>query len=53
MEWKLKESEEIDKYIDLAVELTKLWNMRLTVIPIIDCALGTILKMLEKKLEEL
>ena len=39
---KLKESEKRDKYLDLAKELTKLWNMKMTVIPIITGALGTL-----------
>ncbi len=30
----LKESEKKDKYLDLARELKKLWNMKVTVIPI-------------------
>ena len=33
-----------DKYIDLARELKKLWNMKVTVIPIVIGALGTIPK---------
>ena len=32
---KLKESEKKDKYLDLARELKKLWNMKVTIIPII------------------
>ena len=32
---KLKESEKKDKYIDLARELKKLWNVKVTVIPIV------------------
>ena len=31
---KLKESEKKDKYLDLARELKKLWNMKVTIIPI-------------------
>ena len=42
---KLKESEKIDKYVDLARELEKkLCNMKVTVIPIVTGALGTITK---------
>ena len=48
---KMKESEKVDKYLDLARELKKLWNMRVTVIPIVDSALGTVLKGLKKGLE--
>ena len=31
---KLKESKKKDKYLDLAGELKKLWNMKVTVIPL-------------------
>ena len=41
---KLKESEKKDKYLDLSRELKKLWNMKVTVIPMIIGALGTITK---------
>ena len=37
---KLKENERKDKYLDLARELKKLWNMNVTVIPIVIGALG-------------
>ena len=43
---KLKESEKRDKYLDLARGLKKLWNMKVTVIPIVTCALGTVTKRL-------
>ena len=33
---------ERDKYFDLARELKKLWNMNVTIIPIVIGALGTI-----------
>ena len=39
---KLKESEKRDKYLDLARELKKLWNMKVTVMPIVIVALGTV-----------
>ena len=41
---KLKESEKKDKYLDLARELkkNKLWNMKVTIIPIASGALGTV-----------
>ena len=38
---KLKESEKKDKYLDLTRELKKLWNLNVTVIPIVICALGS------------
>ena len=49
----LKESEKKDKYLDLARELKKLWNMKVTIVPIVIGALGTITKGLLKGLEEL
>ena len=39
---KLKESEKKDKYLDLARELKKLRNMKVTVIPIVIGTLGTV-----------
>ena len=38
----LKESEKKDKYLDLARELKKLWNMKVTIVPIAIGALGII-----------
>ena len=32
---KLKECEKRDKYLDVARELKKLWNMKVTIIPIV------------------
>ena len=49
----LKESEKRDKYLDLAKELKKLWNMKVTVIPIVIGALGTVTKGLVQGLENL
>ena len=43
----LKESENKDKYLDLSRELKKLWNMKVTIVPIVIGALGTITKGLE------
>ena len=50
---KLKESEKRDKYLDLARELKKLWNMKVTVIPIVIGALGTVDKGLGTRTREL
>ena len=50
---KIKESEKIDKYLDFARELKKLWNMKMMVVPIVVGALETVSKGLEKRLEEL
>ena len=49
----LKECEKKDKYPDLARELKKLWNMKVTIIPIVIGAFGTITKGLLKGLEDL
>ena len=48
---KLKENEKIDKYLDLARELKKLWNMKVK--PIVVGALGTVPKRFETNLENL
>ena len=49
----LKESEKKDKYLDLATEIKKLWNMKVTIVPIVISALGTVTKGLLKGLEDL
>ena len=49
---KLKECEKKDKHLDFARELKKLWNMRVTIVPIVIGAFGTITKGLLKGLEE-
>ena len=49
----LKEREKKDKYLDLAIELKKLWNMKVTIVPIVIGSLGTITKGLLKGLEDL
>ena len=48
---KLKECEKKDKYLDLARELKKLWNMQVTIIPIVIVAFGTVTKRLPMGLE--
>ena len=49
---KLKECEKKDKYLDLAKELEKLWNMKATIILIVIGAFGTVTKELLKGLED-
>ena len=49
----LKECEKKDKYLDLARELKKQWNKKVTIVPIVIGALGTITKGLLKGLEDL
>ena len=50
---KQKDCEKKDKYLDLAKELKKLWNMKVTIIPIVIGAFGTVTKGLLKGLEDL
>ena len=50
---KLKECEKKDKYLDLARELKKLWNMQVAIIPIVIGEFGTVTKGLLKGLEDL
>ena len=49
----LKESEKKDAYLDLARELKKQWNVKVTMVPIVIGALGTVIKGLLKALEDL
>ena len=44
----LKVGEKRDKYLDLVSELKKLWDMKVTVLPIVVGELGTIPKMIGK-----
>ena len=50
---KIKKNEKRDKNLDLARELKKLWNMKVTLIPITIDALETVLKVLVRRLVEL
>ena len=50
---KLKECEKRDKYLDLARELKKTMNIKVTIIPIMIGAFGTVTKGLLKGLEDL
>ena len=50
---KLKEREKKDKYLDLARELKKLWNMKVTIILIVIGAFGIETKGLLKGLKDL
>ena len=49
---KLKECEKNDKYLDLARELKKLWNMKVSIVPLVIGAFGTITKGLLKGLQD-
>ena len=48
-----KKREKTDKYLDLTRELKKMWNMRVTAIPMVIDAFGMVPKSLEESLEEL
>ena len=50
---KRKESEKKDKYLHLAKQLKKLWNMKVTLIQIVIYALGTDPKGLIQGVEDL
>ena len=50
---KLKECEKKDKSLDLARELKRLWNVRVTIVPIVISAFPTTTKGLLKELEDL
>ena len=50
---RIKLKEKKDKYLDLARELKKLWNMQVTIILIVIGAFGTVTKRLLKGLEDL
>ena len=49
----MKENKTIDKYLDLTRELKKLWNMKVTVIPVVVGVLGIISKGFRKKTGEI
>ena len=49
---KLKGCEKKDRYLDLARELKKLWSMKVTIVPIVIGAFGSITKGLLKVVED-
>ena len=49
----IKQNVNSEKYLDLARELNILWNMKVTVLPIVRCALVMMLKGLVRVLEGL
>ena len=50
---KLKECEKKDKYLDLARQLKKIWNRKVTIIPIVINAFGKVTKGILKGLEDM
>ena len=49
----MKECEKKDKYLNLARELKKLWDMKMSIVPIVIGAFGTVTEGLLKDLEDL
>ena len=49
---KLRECEKKDKYLDLARELKKLWNMKVSIVPIVIGTFGTVTEGVLKGLED-
>ena len=45
---KMKKKKKLDKYVELNRELKKLWNMKVTVIPIVVGALGIALSTVQR-----
>ena len=48
-----KEDEKIDKYRDLARKVSKLWNVKVSIIPVVIGALGTVPTLLESRIKEI
>ena len=48
-----KEDENIDKYRDLAREVSKFWNVKVAIIPVAIGALGTVPTMLESRINDI
>ena len=46
-----KEIEKIEKYLDLARELSEVWNVKLALVSLVVGAMGTPAKALEKRLK--
>ena len=43
----------MDKYLNLVTKRKNLWNTKVTIIPIVDGALRTVAKCLERKMDDL
>ena len=48
-----KEVEKIEKYLNLAGELKKVWNMKVTLVPLVVGTLGNPAKALQKRLKNI
>ena len=49
----MKEVEKLSKYKDLEIEVTKMWEMKTTTVPVVVGALGLIKKGLEKQISKI
>ena len=49
----IKEVEKLSKYKDLEIEVSRMWEMKTTTIPVVIGALGLIKKGLEKRLKQI
>ena len=50
---KVKETEKKNQYLHFAEKFKNVWNMKMTVIPIVICALATVIERVIKELEYL
>jgi hypothetical protein len=46
-----KETEKLNKYNDLEIEISRMWTVRTKIVPIIIGALGTIMKRLDQNVQ--
>ena len=49
----VKVAEKLSKYKDLEIEVTKMWGMKTTTVPVVIGALGVIKKGIEKHIEKI
>ena len=49
----IKEVEKLSKYKDLEIEVSKMWKMKTTTLPVVICALGVIKKGMRLKVEKI
>ena len=49
----MKVAEKLSKYKDLEIEVTKMWGMKTTTVPVVIGALGVIKKGIEKHIEKI
>ena len=49
----MKEKDKIEKYQDLGMELQKIWNVKVKIIPLVIGSLGAIPKQFSKRLKQI